>query len=153
MAHPVDTVYANRFLHEDALGEGVTGLVEADYSVHVATLTDTDGTVLSTAPITIVEQSGGYYGSTFEPDAVGDWELAVVYSAVTPSRRWGATVEVVTAAQADPAASLEGSITDLANAEDVAAAIHATPMGSVTADTFGYYIKSLFTRPVRSGNG
>jgi hypothetical protein len=143
MTHPVNTIYASRFLHLDSAGDPVTGLTQSSYSTRVATLTDDDGTILSTATISIVEQSGGHYGYFFTPDTVGDWDLSVVYSAVTPARRWSATVQVITAAQADPAAS----ITSGANAEAVAAVIMAEPVGGASG-TIGAALARLVSGAV-----
>lgn len=80
----------------------------------------TDGTAYATDPVvkllpsgattitpTITEIGAGWYSAVFTPTATGDWLYYHVYDA---DNDWSETVQVETAAQADPAAALEGFV-------------------------------------------
>lgn len=96
----------------DASGTALTGLTFGNKTAFLAS------TPATTAMLTITEVGSGFYVATFTPSAVGTWLAAATYPANGTTRDITGTYEVVTAAQADPAAALSGSTITVDSAVD-----------------------------------
>lgn len=93
---------------EDATGTGKTGLTVAAAARLSGSTTTVSGTV--------TERTGGDYDAAITLTSVGTWLFKGSTMIDGDAALWTETVEVVTAAQADPAASITASGTTVVNA-------------------------------------
>lgn len=97
----VSTVTYIPFTLLDLAGDPVTGKVNADFTKS-AYLVSTPAT---TATATVTENASGTYRISFTPTVVGIWHCTWSVTVDGETVRYEETVQVVTAAQADPFAS------------------------------------------------
>lgn len=104
MSATVDTTITLPFPFRDTAGALVTGKVDSDFT-KVAYLAS-NGATTATVTVAAIAGQSGRYGATFTPSATGLWAVEIECTHAGQTYRWSEDVEVVTAAQADPAAAL-----------------------------------------------
>lgn len=108
MAYVVNAAIIETWTFLDTSNAVVTGKADGDFT-KTAYLTSNPA---STTTVTIATVSGqsGDYGATFTPTAVGRWKLKVTCAHNGYTYRWEETLDVLTPAQADPAAALASTV-------------------------------------------
>jgi phospholipase/lecithinase/hemolysin len=79
MTQKINEIYYDRIFVMDNDGEGVTGLVNADFSKDL----DKDG-VATTETVTVTEQGDGYYYVTFTPEDAGTYSYLITQATYQP---------------------------------------------------------------------
>jgi len=132
--HPINTAITDALTFLDTAGSLVTGKANGDFT-KTAYLTSTPAT---TATVTVTTDSAitGEYPISFTPTAVGRWKVRVSCTHNGHTYRWEEVYDVITAAQADPAAALADASTGIK-----ASILNATTAGASDGTVLGALLR------------